>query len=268
MSRFRERFPAHKVIIGVSHLPPLPDYPESPGIDVVCAHALADLEAMLAAGLDGILLENEGDKPHKVLASDATADAMLAVTEAAIAHPSGFETGCEILLNDPQASLRVAAAAGAGFIRTDYFVDRMSRPEFGEFAIDPEALLAFRRELQADRVLILADIQVKYATMLEPRPLRESARLAALLGADAIVVSGDATGDAPTTAALCEARDGVRESGLDVPVIIGSGLDPSNAASLLADCDGAIVGTSLMVDAKVHVAKARALAAVVAKLRS
>ena len=52
-----------------------------------------------------------------------------------------------------------------------------------------------------------------------------------------------------------------------MPVIIGSGLDPDNAARLLAHCDGAVVGTSLMVDAKVHVARARALTTAVAKLR-
>jgi uncharacterized protein len=268
MNRFRERFAAYKVLIGVSHLPPLPDYPASPGIDAVCAHALADIAVLQAAGLDAVLLENEGDQPHRVLAAAETEAAMLAVTRAACARPGGFPVGCEILLNDPRASLRVAVAAGAEFIRTDYFVDRMSRPGFGEFAIDPEALLAYRRELRAENVLILADIQVKYARMLEPRPLRESARLAAVHGADAVVVSGDATGSAPSATALREARDGIREAGIDVPVLIGSGLDPHNAIELLANCDGAIVGTSLMSAGKVSAGKARALADIVASLRA
>jgi predicted TIM-barrel enzyme len=94
-----------------------------------------------------------------------------------------------------------------------------------------------------DDIMILADIQVKYATMLVERSLAESAALAAEKGADAIVVSGDATGQPPSAAAVGEAKSGAGP----VPVILGSGLDADNAAELLAVADGAIVGTSLKV---------------------
>ncbi|MCW8844032.1 MAG: hypothetical protein OQK00_11525, partial [Rhodobacteraceae bacterium] len=68
------------------------------------------------------------------------------------------EVGAEILLNDPKASLAVALAAGGTFIRTDYFVDPMSRPERGgRMHIDPEGLMAYRRSVGADDILILAD---------------------------------------------------------------------------------------------------------------
>ena len=100
---------------------------------------------------------------------------MTRITRALVQESESVIVGCEILLNDPKASLAVAAAAGAAFIRTDYFVDRMTRPEFGEFHIDPDALIAYRREIGAEHIMILADIQVKYATMVEPRPLKDSA---------------------------------------------------------------------------------------------
>ncbi|ANO50724.1 BtpA/SgcQ family protein [Woeseia oceani] len=251
MTLFRNRFGAGKIIIGVCHLPPLPDYPESPGIEAICRHARDDMVAMKQAGLHGILLENEGDKPHKVKAGATTIDAMTAVSKSTIAHAAGFAVGAEILLNDPLASLEVAARSGAGFIRTDYFVDRMSRPVYGEFEIFPEKILQHRKTLGATDILILADIQVKYATMLQPRPLRESAVEAALRGADAVVVSGDATGDAPLIEHLQAARAGIQAAGCDIPVLIGSGLSPANAAMLLAECDGAIVGSSLMQAGKV-----------------
>jgi len=92
-------------------------------------------------------------------------------------------------------------------------------------------------------VLLLADIQVKYARMLVERGLDESARLACAHRADAVIVSGDATGDPPSAASVALAKRGAG----DMPVLIGSGLDAANAQDLLAAADGAVVGTSLKV---------------------
>ena len=239
MSEFRDVFGAGKVIIGMIHLPPLPDYPGSPGIDAIVEHALSDLATLESAGVDGVLIENEHDRPHRIRASPETIAAMQIVTDAVVRTSRSARVGCEILLNDPQASLAVANRSGAAFVRTDYFVDRMTRPEYGEFDIDPQGLLRFRADIGADDVLIMADVQVKYATMVEPRPLAESAHLAARNGADAIVVTGDASGDAPSIEHLHDAAG-------DLPVLIGSGLSPDNAAMLLPECDGAIVGTSII----------------------
>lgn len=268
MSRFHDLFPTPKVIIGLSHLPPLPDYSDSPGIEALRAHALDDLETLQSGGVDGILIENEYDRPHRVLAESATIEAMMDVTSDVARVAKDIVAGCEILLNDPRASLDVAKACGAKFIRTDYFVDAMSRPQYGEFAIDPEGLIQYREQLGAAGILIMADIQVKYATMLEKRSLQESARLACLKRADAIVVTGDESGDAPTVQQLQEARAGVAASGLDVPVLIGSGLAADNAATLLAECEGAIVGTALMRNRRVHSSALQQLMAEVGKARA
>jgi uncharacterized protein len=242
MARFHDRFPLGNTLIGVIHLPPLPGYLSSPGLAAVIEHALADLEAFERGGLDGVLVENEHDKPHRVEAARETIACMTAVTRELTRAARAVPIGIEILLNDPEASLAVAHAAGAAFIRTDYFVDEMKRPEHGPMRIAPDELIAYRSVIGADDVLLLADIQVKYAQMLVARPLAESARLAALHGADAVIVTGTRTGEPPTIAEIVSARsDGC-------PVLIGSGLDAHNAASLLPACEGAIVGTSLLTD--------------------
>ncbi|MDP9258562.1 MAG: hypothetical protein M3Q31_18715, partial [Actinomycetota bacterium] len=106
----------------------------------------------------------------------------------------------------------------------------------------PEQVIAYRTRLGAERVLVLADIQVKYAQMLTPRTLAESARDACARGADAIVVTGTRTGEAPSPQEVLAAREGAGTC----PVLIGSGLAPANARELLGVSDGAIVGTSLM----------------------
>lgn len=246
MNRLDALFPRAKPLIGVCHLPPLPDYPDSPGIEALCEHALADLAVVQDCGLDGILIENEYDRPHRIKAHPGTVTAMQEICAAVCAEATSAVVGCEILLNDPQASLDVARSAGARFIRSDYFVDRMTRADYGEFEIDPEGLLDYRKSIGAKDTLIMADIQVKFATMVQKRALQESARLAALRDADAIVVTGDETGSPPTPNQLREARAGIRSSGKDVGLLLGSGLDADNAFALLDECDGAIIGTALM----------------------
>jgi membrane complex biogenesis BtpA family protein len=266
MKRFADIFRSPKAIIGVIHLPPLPGFDGHPGMPALVAHALADLDVLMREGVDGVLVENEHDRPHQVTANNEVIAAMTEITRSVVSASRNIVVGCEILLNDPRASLQVAAASGARFIRSDYFVDRMSRPGYGEFAIDPEGLVRHRNEAAAD-VLILVDIQVKYATMLEARPLAESARLATLYGADAVVVTGTATGDPPRLEDLLEAAVGTAVSGNRIPVLIGSGLTAGNARKLLGACDGAIVGTALMRDSKVNAGAARTLMTEVRKLR-
>ncbi len=255
MAEFSDYFQNRKPIIGMIHLPPLPGYATSKGIDYAISHAVADLRVLEEGGVDGVLIENEYDRPHRIDAAPETIAAMTRITRAVVQESESIVVGCEILLNDPKASLAVAKASGAAFIRTDYFVDRMTRPEFGEFHIDPDALIGYRAAIGADDVLIFADIQVKYATMVEPRPMRESAMLARMKGADAVVVTGDESGHAPSAQHLREL------SGCDVPVLIGSGLEPRNAATLLAECDGAIVGTSIMREKSVSAEKLELLMA-------
>jgi membrane complex biogenesis BtpA family protein len=208
------------------------------------AHALADLEAFERGGLDGVLVENEHDRPHRVEAARETIAAIAVITYALVRASPRVAVGAEILLNDPEASLAAAVAAGAAFIRTDYFSDPMSRPGHGAMRIAPDELIAYRTRLAAPDVLVLADIQVKYAELLEPCSLAESAARARAAGADGVVVSGTRTGEPPAAAELADARSGAGA----IPVLVGSGLDAANAGELLAIADGAIVGTSLLRD--------------------
>jgi uncharacterized protein len=242
-----------KPLIGVIHLPPLPGFAGSPGIAAVVEKALADQRALEAGGMHGILVENEEDHPHEVLAGPSTIAHMTRVAVALVERAS-VPVGVEILLNDPKASLAVAAASGAAFIRTDYFVDRMTRTEYGEMAIDAAGLIAYRRRLSAEHILVFADLQVKYARMLEPRSLRESAEIAFASGADAVVVTGTETGAAPGAEEVRSAS-----AGASGPVLIGSGLTSQNADALLTVAGGAIVGTALKTGHRVDVEKVRGL---------
>lgn len=243
MSNFFKLFKHEKPLIGMVHLPPLPGYKGSPGMDALIKHVETEVRILEELGYDGVLIENEYDQPHKVLAAPETLAAMAVLTHCAVQCARRIVIGTEILLNDPKASLAAAFAGGASFIRTDYFVDRMLRPEYGgEMAIDPEGLIAFRRSLGADHIAIMADIQVKYATMIKPRPIEDSAREAKEKLADAVIVSGNLTGIAPDLTDLTHSGKSVP----GFPVLIGSGLNADNIFKVLPVATGAIVGTGIM----------------------
>lgn len=244
VSRVERAFGTSSPLIGVIHLPPLPGYPECPGMPALLEHALADLDAFERGGLHGVLVENEHDRPHRVESARETTAAMAVIARELVRASRTIAVGVEILLNDPEASLAAAVAAGAAFIRTDYFADPMARAGYGLMRVAPDEVLAYRAAIGGAQIAVLADIQVKYAQMLEPCTLAESAARARAAGADGVVVSGERTGEPPSPAELADARLGA--AGL--PVLIGSGLDPENAARLLRVADGAIVGTSLLRD--------------------
>ncbi|HWQ14101.1 MAG TPA: BtpA/SgcQ family protein, partial [Roseiflexaceae bacterium] len=237
-TRFHTLFPAPRPIIGMIALPPLPGYAGSPGVEGIVAAALEDLAALGAGGMHAALVENDFDRPHALTVGPEVVAAMARVASE-VAARAPFPVGVQVLLNDWRATLAVAAVAGARFVRLDFFVDRVCIGA-GVVEPDPTAVLAYRAAIGAADVAILADIQVKYSVPLEPgKPLALSARQAAAAGADAVVVTGSATGVPPTAADLKAARAG------GVPVLIGSGLTPANAPALLPLADGAIVGTAL-----------------------
>ncbi|MCC7442577.1 MAG: BtpA/SgcQ family protein [Bdellovibrionales bacterium] len=264
MSTERPWYLKSPCIVGVIHLPPLPHFRGSRGLESVIEKALRDQRALEDGGVHGILVENEEDQPHEVTASAPTVAAMTRVALELVRASRRAIPGVEILLNDPKASIAAARAAGARFVRTDYFVDRMERPEYGgEMAIDPNGLMGFRDRIGASGIAVFADIQVKYARMIEPRPLAESARLAAEHHADAIVVTGTKTGEPPSLDDVRQAKAGAGK----VPVWLGSGLDEHNAEELMSLADGAIVGTSLKTGAYVDPVKTRRLMEAVARAR-
>lgn len=247
-------------IIAVMHLPPLMGYPEHPGMLQVLANALMQLERIEAAGMDGVLVENEYDLPHRFEPGPECV-APFAIVCHEVARHAHIPVGGEILSHHPQGSLAAVKAVGGRFIRTDFFVDRV-RADGRVVDVDPAEILAYRSFINAGDVAVWTDIQVKYTEMIEPKPIARSAAEAEAAGSDGIVVTGRASGDPPTLADLRAAK-----SGTSLPVIIGSGLDATNAADLLGIADAALVGTSLKTGPLIDGARANALMEAVRRLR-
>ena len=232
-----------KTLYGVIHLPALPGAPAAAlDLDAIEARALADAAAYAEAGFGGLVLENYGDAPF--LADRVGAETVAAMARLAralrLARPD-LALGVNVLRNDGEAALAVAAAAGADFIRVNV-LGGVSWSDQGPLVGRAAGILRLRRSL-GSAARIFADVDVKHAVMAaHADPVHQAEDLLERAGADALVVSGRATGAEPDAALLKRLRE---RFGGGAVLLVGSGLREDNAAVLLADADGAIVGTAV-----------------------
>ncbi len=237
---------APQPLIGMVHLGPLPGSPRWGGsIAEVVERALADARALEAGGLHALLVENHGDAPFTAGRVDAATVAAMTAVIAEIRRSVRLPLGVNVLKNDAQSGLAVAAATGARFIRVNVHVGAVVGDQ-GIIQSDAYNTLRYRRLLDAD-VKIFADVQAKHGAPLAPVELEQEARDCVSRGlADALVVSGKATGEATPLEDVKRVRSAVR----DVPLLVGSGVTPDTVADLLSVADGAIVGTFLKRDGR------------------
>lgn len=229
-------------LIGMVHLRPLPGSPRWGGdLSAVLAAAELDAEALLEGGCDGLIVENMGDRPYlRGQVAPETVAAMALATARVVRL--GAPTGVQVLAGANREALGVAVAAGARFIRVEAFAYAHVADEGWMDACAGELTRA-RAQLGVP-VDIWADVQKKHAAhaMTADLDLGELARGHAFCGADALVVTGVATGRATSPADVRAAG----EAGL--PVLVGSGVDEHNAGALAALAQGLIVGSALKRD--------------------
>jgi len=244
-----------RTIIGMVHLPPLPGSPRWDGsMARVVAAALADARALSEGGVDAILVENFGDAPFTPGRVEPATVAAMSVAAAAVREAlPRTPLGVNVLKNDARAALAVAAAVGAEFIRVNVHAGAVLADQ-GIVQSDVYGTLRDRRLLGV-QVAIFADVGGKHAVPLAPVEVEQTARDLVHRGlADALVVSGPATGQATPLAEVKRVRSAVP----DVPLLVGSGVTAETAAELLSVADGLIVGTSVKRDGDVRLPVDRA----------
>jgi hypothetical protein len=222
-------FGVDKPIVAMVHLAALPGRPghaREAGMRPIVDAVARDVETLQAAGVDGLLFCNEADLPYQLRVGPEAAAATAAVigeVRSAIRRPFGVD-----LVWDPIASLAVARATGACFVREVlvgvYESDLgVMRPDYGSIA-------DYRTNIGAGSVALFSNITPEFARPLGHRTIPERARSAVYLGVDALLISGPLTGTATDIDQLRAAKAAVPQT----PV--------------LAVADGAIVGTHLKRD--------------------
>jgi len=239
-----ELFGVAKPIIGTIHLPPLPGSPRYDGQSMkeIRRRALEDGQRYAEGGVDGLIVENEGDTPFiKPEHLGPETAACMAVITADVVEAVGLPTGVLVLANATVQSIAVAKAAGARFVRANQWVNAYVANE-GFLEGTAGAALRYRASLRATDVRVLADVHVKHGShaIVADRSVAELTRDTEAFDADVLIATGQRTGD-PTLVRDVTAISDVATR----PVLVGSGLNAENARELLQHASGAIVGSAM-----------------------
>jgi membrane complex biogenesis BtpA family protein len=231
-----------KAVIGMVHVGALPGTPRaSLGIDELVRSAVQEVWTLAEGGCDAILVENMHDVPYLRGGVGPEIVASMTAVCRAVNDATDLPCGVQVLAGANEAALAVALAAGFQFIRAEGFV-------FGHVAdegwMDACAgpLLRYRRQIGADRIAVWADVKKKHSAhaVTSDVSLAETVKAAAFCGAEAVIVTGAATGCEASVAEIAEARGAAA-----LPVLVGSGVTPGNARAMLEHADAVIVGSSI-----------------------
>jgi uncharacterized protein len=256
-----------KAVIAMAHigaLPGAPLYDAAGGAAKLIEDVARDVEKLQQGGVDAIMFGNENDRPYLTKAATEGVAAMTAVV-AAIKPMLKVPFGVNYLW-DPAASVSIAVATGASFVReifTGVFASDM-----GVWAPDCATASRLRRNLGRQDLKLLFNINAEFAHSLDARPIELRAKSAVFSSlADAILVSGPITGQPANQSDLRKVCETINE----VPVFANTGVIIDNVADVLSIADGVIIGTHFKIDGNtwnaVDGARVRRFMDAVAKLR-
>ncbi|MFX1485621.1 MAG: BtpA/SgcQ family protein [Promethearchaeota archaeon] len=239
----RSVFGKKKAVIGMVHLLPLPGSPRTVNINTILRQALEDAKALESGGVDALLIENFGDLPYYPSQVGIETVAAMTFIVSKIADQTSLPFGVNVLRNDNIAALSIATICGGCFIRANiltgvYITDQ------GIIKGSAYKTLRYRSFLNSE-VLIFSDIHVKHALPVAAIPIERAARETVDRGlADAVIVTGEETGEPPNLDDIESVKDAVPET----PILVGSGVDSSNVEAFMELADGVIVGTNFKVN--------------------
>lgn len=238
-------FSKKPLVIGMVHFSPLDGGPGFSGKDVVFDRAQEDLNVLIEGGVDAVIFENNFDNPKFEQLPEQQAKHFEELVKD-LTQDLDVPWGLAPLWNDYALGFRLCKAYGGCMVRVPVFVDSVETV-YGTFQAEPERVLQERKDQNAEDVMILADVQVKHATMLKPRPMAESLQEATKYHADAVVITGTWTGDPPSVELVSEAKNVLGDS---TKLLTGSGMTAENIQDFLPFLDGCIVGSAFKKEAE------------------
>ena len=205
----------------------------------IVAEACREARLYLESGVQALMIENMHDVPYLRGGVGPEIVAGMACVAQAVRAEVAFPLGLQILAAADREALAVAHAASFDFIRVECFSFAHIADE-GLMQSNAAELLRYRRAIGAGTIQIWADIKKKHAShaLTSDLGLSDVAAAAEFMGADAIIVTGTATGKPPLASDVA-----IAGQGCGLPVYVGSGVNPGNAAGFLQAASGLIVGS-------------------------
>ncbi len=241
------------------HLAALPGAPAPVAWPKLLAAARRDARSWAAGGADAVLVENFGDRPFHPEAVPPVTIAALARVLTDLRDVIDLPLGVNVLRNDAAGAVALAAACELDFVRINVHAG-VAVADQGLLVGRADATVRLRAALRCHPQL-LCDLRVKHARPLVDRPLLdEAAELVERAGADALLLTGAATGRAPDLAPLATLATAFPAT----PLLLASGVTPELLVGARRHLSGCIVGTAAKkggrLAAPVDPARVRALA--------
>ena len=244
MSWLNEVFHTAKPIIAMCHFNPLPgdpSYDSSKGLDWVIEQVRQNLRALQEGGVDAVMFSNEASLPYLTKVEPITYVTMARVIgeiRADIRVPFGVN-----VLWDPTASIDLAVATGASFVREIF--SGVYASDFGLWNTNAGEVVRHQHRICGGNVKLLYNIVPEAAVYLGNRTVADIARSTVFNDRpDALCVSGLTAGIPTSADALKQVKAAVPET----PVFTNTGVRLSNIEEQLAVADGAVVGTTFKRD--------------------
>lgn len=240
-------FSRPKAVIGVIHCDPFPGSPKYRGkpVSAIIDRALRDAENYILGGVHGLIVENHGDIPFsKPEDIGPETPALMAVITEKVRERLGVPLGINVLANAALPAFATALAGGADFIRVNQWANAYIANE-GFIEGAAAKALRYRSQLRAEHIRVFADSHVKHGShaIVADRSIQELTRDVDFFEADAVIATGQRTGDSATLEEIDEIR-----AATTLPLLVGSGVTPANVCQILERTQAVIVASALKVD--------------------
>jgi len=244
MSWLQDLFHVQKPVIAMCHLRALPGdpgYDAEKGLAWVVDMARADLLALQEGGVDAVMFSNEASLPYLTEIEPITTICMariIAELYGDIKVPYGVN-----VLWDPMASIELAVATGASFVREIF--TGVYASDFGVWNTNCGAVIRRQHAIHGENVRLLFNIVPEAAAYMAERDVVDVARSTVFnTQPDALCVSGLTAGAETSSETLKRVKDAVP----DTPVFANTGVRLSNVEQQLSIADGAVTGTTFKRD--------------------
>ncbi|MBU2961438.1 BtpA/SgcQ family protein [Citreicella sp. C3M06] len=245
MTWLEDSFGTKKPIIAMCHLQALPGdpaYDAAGGMQKVVDLARQDLLNLQQGGVDAIMFSNEFSLPYLTTVKPETTAAMARIIGELmpdITVPFGVN-----VLWDPIASIDLAAATGAVFIRE--IITGVYASDFGLWNTNVGETIRHKMRLAPD-LKMLFNIVPEAASYIGSRNIIDIARSTVFNNRpDALCVSGLTAGVETDTQVLTSVKEAVP----DTMILCNTGCRVENVERQLSVADGAVVGSTFKIDGK------------------
>jgi len=238
-------FTLNKSIIGMVHVGALPGTPNhKQKIETIISNAVSEAKVLEGEGVDAIMIENMHDRPYLNRNVGPGVVASMTAVACKLREEVSLPLGIQILAGANKEALAVALASRYEFIRAEGFVFGHLADE-GMMNSDAGELLRYRKMIGADHIQVFTDVKKKHSShnISNDISITETARAAEFFLADGVIVTGNTTGG---KASVNEVK--LVKQAVEIPVLIGSGINVDNLNEFWDFADGFIVGSSFKKD--------------------